>query len=80
MDKDDYKLLFDMIASLAAVLAIIVVLISWYRNTQKALRIERVIIYADNADIIYILVVKNIKNYPITLESTICYTKKLQHC
>lgn len=76
MDKDDYKLLFDMTASLASVVAIIVVLRSWYRNTQKALRIESVTIYADKADTIYFLVVKNRKDYPIAIKSIICYTKK----
>lgn len=77
MDMEKFKLLMDIVASLAALVAIVTILISWYRNAQKTLRIERVIIYGKQANTIYNLVVKNRKDYPVVIKSITCYTKKV---
>ena len=66
-----------MLASLASVVAIVTVLISWYRSARKALRIERVVIHRKPTESTYILVVKNRKDYPVEIKSTDCYTRKI---
>lgn len=72
---EEYKYIVDMLSSTAALVAIITVLISWYRNAQKPLKVERVVIHRKKSESTYILIVKNRKPYPVSLKSTFCYTK-----
>ncbi|KKL72293.1 hypothetical protein LCGC14_2086360 [marine sediment metagenome] len=77
MDMEKFKLLMDIVASLAALVAIVTILISWYQNSRNAIKIKKVVIYGKHADTIYNLVVENRKDYPVEIKSTICYTKKV---
>jgi hypothetical protein len=71
-----YKDIVDMLASLASLIAIISVLISWYRNSRKPLKVEKVIIRRKDSESRYILIIKNKKDYPVEIKSAECYTNK----
>jgi len=68
-----FKNIIDILSSLASLIAIIGVLVSWYRSSQKPLKIERVVIHKKENESTYILVVKNRKNYPVEIKSISCY-------
>lgn len=62
-------------ASISVLIAIVSVLVSWYRNTQKPLKIIRTIVHK-NDKTTFILVIKNVKPYPVVIKNTDCYRKK----
>ena len=71
-----FKVVVDILASLAALIAIIAVLVSWKLHSQKPLKIERVVIRKKKDNDTYILVIKNRKPYPVEIESIECFTKR----
>lgn len=71
-----YKLIVDMLASIAALVAIITVLISWYRSARKPLVIDRLVVHAKNNETTFILIVKNIKDHPVDIKQIECYQRK----
>jgi len=73
---NQYKNIIDILTSLASLIAIISVLVSWYRSTQKPLKIERVVIHKKKTESTFILVVRNRKDYPVEIKSINCYTKR----
>ncbi|EJB8572641.1 hypothetical protein RG677_002597 [Vibrio parahaemolyticus] len=72
---ENYKYIVDALSSTAAFIAILTVLISWYKNAQPALRIERVVVHKRQSHSDYIIVVRNRKSYPVTINSISCYKK-----
>lgn len=72
---DKFKLTVEILSSIASFIAIATVLISWFRNSQQALKIERVVIHNKPDKSTYILVVKNRKPYPVDIKSIKSYTK-----
>lgn len=72
-----YKNIVEILSSLASLIAIIGVLISWYRSSRKPLKIERVVIHKKETESTYILIVKNRKDYPVEIKSTNCYKKRI---
>lgn len=71
----NYKYAVDILSSIASVIAIVTVLVSWYRNTQSALKVQRVVIHRRKVDSDYILVIKNRKPYPVIINSISCFLK-----
>ncbi len=73
---NNFKLIVDILASLASIVAIATVLVSWFRNSRKPLKIKRVVVHRKQDSSNYILVVENRKSYPVEIQSIGCYTKK----
>jgi hypothetical protein len=72
---DNYKYVVDVLSSTAALIAIITVLWSWFKNSQMPLAIERLVVHNKEKESIYIVVIKNRKAYPVKIKSTSCYVK-----
>jgi hypothetical protein len=72
---ENYKYVVDALSSSAAFIAILTVLVSWFRNAQSALKIERVVVHTRQTSSDYIIVIKNRKPYPVTISSASCHTK-----
>ncbi|MRR54275.1 MAG: hypothetical protein EG822_07165 [Deltaproteobacteria bacterium] len=70
-----YKNIIDILSSMASFIAIIGVMVSWYKSAQKPLKIDRVVIHKKETENTFILVVKNRKNYPVEIKSISCYRK-----
>tara|TARA_R110000772_G_scaffold28638_22_gene72100 strand:+ start:731 stop:1051 length:321 start_codon:yes stop_codon:yes gene_type:complete len=71
----DYKYVVDALSSTAALIAIITVLWSWFKNSQMPLKIERLVVHNKASESTYIIVIKNSKTYPVNIKSSACYTK-----
>lgn len=74
---EDIKLFVNILASLASLIAIVGVLVGWYKSTRRALEIDKVVIQQKQDGSTYILVVRNRKNYPVEIKTTNCYRRKL---
>jgi len=72
----EYKVIADTLASVAAFVAIVSVMVSWYRNARRPLKITRAVIHSKEREKTFILVIKNVKPYPVTINRTECYRKK----
>jgi len=72
-----FKTFVDILASLAAIVAIISVLVGWYRSTRKPLKIVRVVVHKASEDMTFILVTKNRQPYPVTTKRIDCYRRKI---
>lgn len=66
----------DTLTATASFIAIGSVLWSWYRNTQKPLIVDRVVIHQKLYESTYILIIKNRKPYPVQINSASCFSKK----
>lgn len=73
---ENAKILLESLNSIASLIAIVAALVAWYISARKALTIERVIIHRKANESNYILIVRNRKNYPVTIKSSRCYTSK----
>ncbi len=69
-----FQTVVNLLSSIAALIAILSVMVSWFRNKQKPLKIERVVIHRKEKDCNYILVFKNRKDYPVNIKSIHAYT------
>lgn len=74
---ENYKYVVDALSSTAALIAIITVLWSWFKNSQKPLTIEGLVVHNKTAESTYIIVIKNRKSYPVIIKSTFCHVKAL---
>jgi hypothetical protein len=72
----EYKIIADTLASAAALVAIVSVMASWYRSARKPLKITSVVVHKKEDETAFILVVKNVKSYPVTIKRTGCYRRK----
>lgn len=72
---DNFKFTVEILSSLASLIAIITVLISWFKSSQKALKIERVVLHNKESESTFILVVKNRKPFPVVIKSISAYSK-----
>lgn len=72
---EEAKIIFDVLASVASVVAIVTVLVGWYRSSRRALAIDRVVIHRKSPESTYILIVRNRKDYPVEIKTTNCYTR-----
>lgn len=76
MNITNFKLLFDILASISSVVAIVSVLVSWYRNTRKPIKIKNVYIEKDTITGSIKVTIINRKSYPITIKSIRIYHRK----
>ncbi|MCX8804593.1 hypothetical protein NOL29_25245 [Vibrio parahaemolyticus] len=72
---ENYKYIVDFLSSLAALIAIVTVLISWFKNAQSAIKIERVVVHKRQSHSDYNVVIKNRKPYPVMISTLSCYKK-----
>jgi len=77
----EFKIIVDTLASIASLIAIISVMISWYRSNRKPLKIRRIVVHRDDVlrdDVhsIFILVIENRQNYPVFITRSDCYKRK----
>ncbi|WP_445003467.1 hypothetical protein [Halomonas mongoliensis] len=73
----DFKIFIDILASLAAIVAIVSVLVGWYCSSRKPLKIVRVVVHKTQKDMTFILVTKNRQPYPVTTKRIDCYRRKI---
>lgn len=73
----DFKTFFDILASFAAIVAIVSVMVEWYRSSRKPLKIVRVVVHKTPEDMRFILVTKNRQPYPVTTKRIDCYKRKI---
>lgn len=71
-----FKVVVDTLASLAALVAILSVLVGWYSSSRKPLSISRVVIHKKDSGLTYIIVTKNRKPYPVETKRIECFSKK----
>jgi len=48
----------------------------WYRSARRQLKITRTVVHKKNEKGTFILVVKNVKPYPVVIKRTDCYRRK----
>lgn len=72
----EFKTLIDTLSSLAALVAIVSVMVGWYRSARKALKIKRVVVHVEENERTFIVVVKNRKSYPVIIKKFECYRRK----
>lgn len=72
-----FKVVVDTLASLAALIAILSVLVGWYSSARKPLSISRVVVHKKDSGLTYILVTKNRKSYPVGTKRIDCFSKKI---
>ena len=72
---EEYNQYFVALNSTASFVAIVLALGAWLRSARKALKIDRVVIHRKDKECTHILVIKNRKEYPVSIKSTNCYTK-----
>jgi hypothetical protein len=73
---ENFKLIVDTLASLAAFVAIITVLASWYRSIRKPLVIQRIVVHRKKDKTTFILIIKNVKDYPVEIKKLEGYNKE----
>lgn len=73
---ESFKITVDILASLSALIAIVSVMVSWYRSARKPLKIARTVVHKKNDQATFILAVKNVKPYPVVIRRTDCYRRK----
>jgi hypothetical protein len=71
-----FKVIVDTLSSLAAFVAIVSVMIGWYRSARKPLKISRVVIHKEDNKNTFILVIRNVKNHPAMIKRVDCYRGK----
>lgn len=72
-----FKIVVDTLASLAALIAILSVLVGWYSSARKPLNISRVVVHKKDSGLTYILVMKNRSSYPVETKLIDCFSKKI---
>ena len=73
----EFKVVVDTLASLAALIAILSVMVGWYSSARKPLSISRVVVHKKDSGLTYILVTKNRKSYPVETKRIDCFSKKI---
>ena len=71
-----FKVIVDTLSSIAAFIAIVSVMASWYRSSRKPLKVDRVVLHKKSDDITFIIVIKNRNAYPVTINRSDCYKRK----
>jgi hypothetical protein len=73
---EKFRLALDIANSIALLIAIVGGLIVTYRWIRKPLVIKRIVVHRKPDGCNYILIVRNRKDYPVTIKSSRCYTRK----
>lgn len=73
----EFKVLVDTLASVASVIAIVSVLVGWYRSARKPLKIIRVVVHRKKDEMTFILITKNRQAYRVTTKRIDCYKRKI---
>jgi len=73
----DFKVVVDSLASVASLVAIVSVLVGWYRSTRKPLKIPRVVVHRERDRLTFILVTQNRQAYPVVIKRIDCYRRKI---
>jgi hypothetical protein len=73
---EKYKLLVDVLSSLASLVAILTVLYSWWSSKRPELKISQFIVSPHRGGLRIYLRISNRKPYPIKVNSLTCYKKQ----
>lgn len=73
---DLLQVLGETLASFAAFIAIVATLISWYRSVCRPLKVTRVVVQRGKDKSTFILIVKNVKQYPVLIKRVDAYKRK----
>lgn len=76
-EKVEFKVFVDALASVASIVAIVSVLVGWYRSARKPLKIVRVVVHRKMDGMTFILITKNRQAYPVTTKRIDCYRRKI---
>lgn len=76
MNMEDFKLIADVLSSVAAFIAIVSVLVVWANNLRKPLKVKRVVIHRKPNNDNFFLQIKNRKNYPVDIKAIGCFTRR----
>ena len=71
-----FKTVVDTLSSLAALIAIVTVLVAWFKSARRALSIKQIVISQTAEKFTYIIKIKNIKPYSVTIKDIRCYKQK----
>lgn len=72
---ESFKFIVDVLSSITAIIAILTASFSLFKNSQSAIKVERVVIHKNDTSSSYIMVIKNSKSYPVRINQAECYTK-----
>jgi len=73
----NFKVVVDTLASLASLVAILSVLVGWYRSARKPLKIVRVVVHKKPTSMTFILVTRNRQQYPVFTKRIDCFKRKI---
>ncbi len=73
----DFKVFVDTLASIASIVAIVSVLLGWYRSARLPLKIVRTVVHQKQDKTTFILVAKNHQAYPVSIRRIDCYKRKI---
>jgi hypothetical protein len=74
---ENFKILVDILSSIASIVAIATVLYSWYSSKKNPIEIPEVIVSKYSEDTFrFIIKIKNRKPYPVIVKSMTCYKRK----
>lgn len=76
-ERMEFKVVVDTLASLAALIAILSVLVGWYSSARKPLSISRVVVHKKDSGLTFILVARNRKSYPVETKRIDCFSRKI---
>lgn len=66
----------DILASGAAFVAIVVAMYGWYQSARRPLNIARIVVHQKDSESNFIIVVRNVKPYPVKIKAVDCYKRK----
>ncbi|ELA8093868.1 hypothetical protein D5E85_26675 [Vibrio parahaemolyticus] len=70
-----FKYFVDVLSSVASLVAIVSVLIAWYRSRLKPLKLKRVLVHKKKTSTTFFLYVINRQAYPVKIRNLKCFTK-----
>ena len=73
---DNFKLIVDILSSLASIIAIVTFLFVWISNNRKPIKLEHVLVDLDDEEAAYVFLVRNRRDYAITVNTCRCFAKK----
>lgn len=71
-----FLIVVDILASAAAIVAIGTALFGWWRASRAPLTVKRVVVHQGSASTVFILIVKNVRPFPVVVSEIDCYTRK----
>ncbi|MGE9763108.1 hypothetical protein [Pseudomonas sp. PDM20] len=74
---EEFKVLVDVLSSIASLVAIVTVMYSWYFSRRPALEVSQAIVSGSDDSFRFIVSIKNKKPYPVLIKGLGCYRRRL---